>query len=205
MKRYLALGDSYTIGEGVEPEDRWPNRLAALLRGNGFELSDPEIVAATGWTTGELDHAIDAASSRGPYDLVSLLVGVNDQYRGLALGGFRARFAALLERATTFANGNASRVVVVSIPDWGVTPFAREKGRDMLQVAGEIDEFNSVARSEADRAGARFVDVTPISRLASHDASMIVADGLHPSAVMYRLWAKLILSAAKGALGAHGE
>jgi lysophospholipase L1-like esterase len=167
-------------------------------------MSDPEIVAATGWTADELDHAIDAANPRGPYDLVSLLVGVNDQYRGLDLNGYRPRFAALLGRATAFAGGSASRVVVVSIPDWGVTPFAREKARDRLQVAGEIDAFNSVARAETARAGARFVDVTPISRLASHDASMIASDDLHPSAAMYRLWAKLVLAAAKAALEANG-
>lgn len=200
MTRFLALGDSYTIGEGVEPGERWPNRLAALLRAGGTELEDPEIVAATGWTTDELASAIDAADPRGPFDLVSLLVGVNDQYRGLEIQGFRSRFASLLERAIAFGGGQPSRVVVVSIPDWGVTPFAREKRRDMIEVAGEIDAFNAVARSEAVHAGARFVDVTPISRLASHDASMLAADGLHPSAAMYRLWAKLILAAARAAL-----
>jgi lysophospholipase L1-like esterase len=200
MARYLALGDSYTIGEGVSAAERWPNRLAALLRGAGLEIADPEIVAATGWTTAELDAAIDAAAPRGPFDLVSLLVGVNDQYRELDLAGFRDRFASLLGRAIGFAGGSASRVIVVSIPDWGVTPFAAEKGRDRSQVGDEIDAFNSAVREEAARAGARFVDVTPISRLASHDASMLAPDGLHPSVAMYRLWARLALSAAQAAL-----
>jgi lysophospholipase L1-like esterase len=135
----------------------------------------------------------------GPFDLVSLLVGVNDQYRGLDIGGFRANFASLLRRAVGFAGDRVSHVVVVSIPDWGVTPFAREKGRDMAQVAGEIDDFNAIVRDESARAGARFADVTPISRLAAHDASLLAADGLHPSAAMYRLWAKLILGVAKPA------
>ena len=202
MARFLALGDSYTIGEGVAAGERWPNRLVELLRAEGFVIDTPELVATTGWTSGELAAAIDQANPRGPYDLVSLLVGVNDQYRGLDTGGFRSRFAALLERAVAFAGGVPSRVVVVSIPDWGVTPFAREKGRDMLQVGGEIDAFNAVVRTEAVRAGAKFVDVTPISRVASHDATMLAPDGLHPSAAMYRLWAKLILSAARSALAA---
>lgn len=201
MTRYLALGDSYSIGEGVDPSDRWPLRLAALLRAEGIEIDEPEIVAKTGWTTEELAIAIDAAPPHGQFGLVTLLVGVNDQYRGLELDGFRERFASLLHRAIGFASDVASRVVVVSIPDWGVTPFAREKRRSMVQVAEEIDAFNTVARTEAARAHAHFVDVTPISRLASHDPSMLTHDGLHPSAAMYRLWAKLALGAARSALG----
>ena len=200
MKRYLALGDSYTIGEGVEPSDRWPARLAALLRTHGGDISDPEIVAKTGWTTSELDAAIDAAKPVGPFDLVSLLVGVNDQYRGMDINGFQSRFAALLERAIAFGSGAAARVVVVSIPDWGVTVFARAKARDMSVVRDEIDAFNAIVRAAAARAGAHFVDVTPISRLASNDPSMLAADGLHPSAAMYRLWAKIALEPARRAL-----
>jgi len=201
MARFLALGDSYTIGEGVDPSDRWPVRLAALLRAEGFPIGDPEIIAKTGWTTDELAAAIDEADPRGPFDLVSLLIGVNDQYRGLEIDGFRARYLSLLQRAIGFAGERSSRVVVVSIPDWGVTPYAREKGRGMVRVAEEIDAFNAVVRFEATRAWARFVDVTPISRLASHDPSMLAFDGLHPSAAMYRLWAKLALGVARTALG----
>lgn len=201
MKRYLALGDSYTIGEGVDPSERWPSRLAALLRAEGLDVAEPEFVAKTGWTTEELDAAIDAARPAGPFDLVSLLVGVNDQYRGMEIFGFRDRFASLLQRAITFAGGASSRVLVLSIPDWGVTPFAREKGRDMTVVRDEIDDFNSIVRVETARAGSRFVDVTPISRLASHDLSMLTADQLHPSAAMYRLWAKLALEQARTAVG----
>lgn len=200
MKRFLALGDSYTIGEGVEPADRWPSRLTALLRAEGVDVADPELVAETGWTTSELDEAIDAAKPAGTFDLVSLLVGVNDQYRGLELVGFGERFAALVGRAISFAAGSASRVVVVSIPDWGVTPFAHEKGREMSVVRDEIDAFNAIVRAEAARARTRYVDVTAISRLASHDRSMLAADGLHPSSSMYLLWAKLVLEQARAAL-----
>ncbi|MFA6956192.1 MAG: SGNH/GDSL hydrolase family protein [Thermoanaerobaculia bacterium] len=205
MARFLALGDSYTIGEGVDASDRWPVRLAALLRADGIQIGDPEFVAQTGWTTDELAAAIDEANPSGPFDLVSLLIGVNDQYRGLEIGGFRERFVSLLQRAVGLAEGSSSRVVIVSIPDWGVTPFARTKGRDVIRVAREIDAFNSVVRIEAARASAQFVDVTPISRLASHDASMLAFDSLHPSASMYRLWAKLALGAARTAMGRGGS
>ncbi|MGK2858527.1 MAG: SGNH/GDSL hydrolase family protein [Thermoanaerobaculia bacterium] len=201
MKRFLALGDSYTIGEGVDPAERWPSRLAGLLRAEGLNVAEPEIVAKTGWTTAELDAAIDAARPAGAFDLVSLLVGVNDQYRGLDVVGFGERFEALLGRAIAFAASSPSRVVVVSIPDWGVTPFAREKGREMSVVRDEIDAFNAIVRAEAVRARTRFVDVTAISRLASHDRSMLAADGLHPSSSMYLLWAKLVLEQARAALG----
>ncbi|MCM2317693.1 MAG: SGNH/GDSL hydrolase family protein [Thermoanaerobaculia bacterium] len=201
MARFLALGDSYTIGESVEPSERWPARLAELLRAEGLEVADPEIVAKTGWTTEELDAAIEATKPAGPFDLVSLLVGVNDQYRGLEIFGFRDRFASLLQRAIAFAGGASSRVLVLSIPDWGVTPFARDKGRDLSVVRDEIDDFNAIVRVETARAGSRFVDVTPISRLASHDPSMLAADRLHPSAAMYRLWAKLALEQARTAIG----
>jgi lysophospholipase L1-like esterase len=194
--RYLALGDSYTIGEGVEAGERWPAQLAALLRARGIAVADPEIVARTGWTTDELDAAIDHAAPRGPYALVSLLIGVNDQYRGGAAAAYRPRFAAMLRRATGFAGGEASRVVVLSIPDWGVTPFAGN--RDRASIAAEIDAFNAAAREVTAEQGARWVDVTPTSRETG--ASMLVADGLHPSGSQYAMWADLALPAALAAL-----
>jgi lysophospholipase L1-like esterase len=197
--RYLALGDSYTIGEGVEAGERWPVRLAALLRARGIAVADPEIVARTGWTTDELDAAIDEAAPRGPYALVSLLIGVNNQYRGGAEPIYRNEFAGLLRRAVGFAGGDASRVVVLSIPDWGVTPFA--EGRDRARIAAEIDAFNAAARAITVEAGARWVDVTPASREAGADPAMLVADGLHPSARQYERWARLALPAAAAALG----
>lgn len=192
--RFLALGDSYTIGEGVAPEERWPAQLAAGLRARGTAVGDPQVIARTGWTTDELDAAIDAASPRGPYGLVTLLIGVNDQYRGGSAADYRPRFEGLLRRAIGFAGGDAARVVVVSIPDWGVTPFA--EGRDRGRIAGEIDAFNAAAREVTAAAGGRWVDVTAASREAGGVAEMLVDDGLHPSARQYARWTELILAAA---------
>jgi lysophospholipase L1-like esterase len=189
--RFLALGDSYTIGEGVAEAERWPVRLAALLRERGVPVGDPEIIARTGWTTDELSAAIDEADPRGPYALVSLLIGVNNQYRGRDAEQYRAEFADLLRRAAGFAGGDASRVLVLSIPDWGVTPFA--DGRDRPRVAAEIDVYNAIAREEAARAGARYVDVTAQTRA---DPASLVSDGLHPSGRSYAEWARLALPAA---------
>ncbi|HEU0013481.1 MAG TPA: GDSL-type esterase/lipase family protein, partial [Longimicrobium sp.] len=135
--RFLALGDSYTIGEAVAEAERWPVRLAALLRERGMDVADPEIIARTGWTTDELSAAIDERDPQGPYALVSLLIGVNNQYRGRSADEYRGEFAALLRRAIAFAGGDAGRVIVLSIPDWGVTPFA--EGRDRAAIAAEID------------------------------------------------------------------
>src|SRR6267378_4763448 len=131
--RYLALGDSYTIGERVEPGERWPAQLASLLRHEGLAALEPEIIARTGWTTDELMADIERAAPEGRFDLVSLLIGVNDQYRGRDAEEYRGPFRTLLERAVAFAGGEAGRVVVVSIPDWGATPFAR--GRDRARIA----------------------------------------------------------------------
>lgn len=197
--RFLALGDSYTIGEAVDPAGRWPARLTALLRETGIDAADPQIIAVTGWTTDELSSGIGAANPRGTFDLVSLLIGVNNQYRGRGAEEYREQFAALLQRAIRFAGGAPSRVIVLSIPDWSVTPFAA--GRDRAAIAAAIDTFNAVNREEAGRAGARYVDVTPISRLAADDPSLIAADGLHPSGKMYTEWAKLTLPMAREALG----
>lgn len=197
--RYLALGDSYTIGEGVDPGERWPAQLAGMLRSRGIEAAEPEIVATTGWTTDELDAGIDAALPRGPYALVSLLIGVNNQYRGLSVDAYRTGFRGLLQRAIGFAGGDASRVIVVSIPDWSVTAFA--EGRDRPQVAREVDAFNAAAHQIAAELGARWVDVTPTSRRLP---GAVVGDGLHPSGEQYREWAALVLPEALSALGHAG-
>lgn len=200
MLRYLALGDSYTIGEGVEPGERWPAVLSGLLRDAGMEVAEPEIVAATGWTTDELSSGIDAAGPAGRYDLVTLLIGVNDQYRGRPLDVYAAGFDALLSRAIDFGHGAARRVVVVSIPDWSVTPYA--EGRDRDAIAREIDAFNSVARRAAVARGSAWVDVTEASRAAGAAAAAYVADGLHPAAEAYARWATLVFPAASRALAA---
>ncbi len=197
--RYLALGDSYTIGERVAETERWPVVLAGMLRERGLGVADPQIIARTGWTTDELDAAIDAAEPRGPFDIVSLLIGVNNQYRGHGVDEYRKEFRRLLGRAIGFAGGEAGRVVVVSIPDWGVTAFGADDGRGPERIAAEIDGFNAAARAEAERAGARWVDVTPASRAAPE---LVADDGLHPSGAMYERWAELALPAALAALGA---
>jgi lysophospholipase L1-like esterase len=196
---FLALGDSYTIGEGVTPGERWPVQLAARLRGEGIDVADPQVIATTGWTTGELSAAMDAASFAPPYDLVTLLVGVNNQYRGRLLDEYRAQFRALLERTIELAGGNAGHVIVVSIPDWGVTPFAAREGRDALAVAREIDAFNATACEEARDAGAHWVDVTTLSRAPGTRAEL-ADDGLHPSAAQYARWTEAILPAARKVL-----
>jgi lysophospholipase L1-like esterase len=189
--RFLALGDSYTIGESVVPAERWPVQLTVKLREAGLNFDDPLIIARTGWTTNELNDAIDRAGPAGPFDLVSLLIGVNNQYRGRAVDDYRLEFAALLDRAIGLAGGAADRVLVLSIPDWGVTPFAAQTGRDRLAIAAAIDDFNARNRAEAERAGACYVDVTPISRRAAQAGVLIADDGLHPSGAMYAEWARL--------------
>jgi lysophospholipase L1-like esterase len=194
--RFLALGDSYTIGESVDPAERFPVQLAAMLNERGIQISPPQIIAKTGWTTDELSSAIDAANPAGPYDLVTLLIGVNNQYRARSADEYRGQFRDLLNRAVGFAGGDASRVIVLSIPDWGVTPFA--ENRDRVKIGREIDQFNSINREEAARAGAQYVDITPISRRT--DASLIAADRLHPSGAMYREWAAAALPEAEKAL-----
>jgi lysophospholipase L1-like esterase len=195
---FLALGDSYTIGEQVPAADRWPVQLARDFRSKGIPIGDPEIIARTGWTTDELDAAIAAANPKGPYELVTLLIGVNNQYRGRDAKQYRGEFVALLRRAIGFAGGNAKRVVVLSIPDWGVTPFA--EGRDRAKIGREIDRYNAINREETLLAGARYVDITPVSRRASSDASLVAPDGLHPSGKMYSEWVKLALPEAEAAL-----
>ena len=202
--RILALGDSYTIGESVAEDERWPVRLAAMLRARGVPVVEPTIVARTGWTTDELSSGIDAVrpAPAGPYDLVTLLIGVNNQYRGRTADEYRQQFHALLARAIAFAGSQPSRVIVLSIPDWGVTPFAkRDQGRDRAGIASEIDAFNAINRDEAARAGARYVDVTPISRRAATEPGLVARDGLHPSAAMYAEWARLALGVTMAALG----
>ena len=193
--RVLALGDSYTIGEGVDVAERWPAQLADALRASGTPIAAPEVVAVTGWTVAELDAGIDAAGPQGPFDLVTLLVGVNDQYRGYPLEGYRAAYRAILARAVGFAGGEPGRVVAVSFPDWGVTPFA--DGRDRRRIAAEVDAFNAAARAEAAAAGVAWVDVTALSRTQGH---LTAPDGLHPSGDAYAAWTERVLPAARAAL-----
>ncbi|HJU38271.1 MAG TPA: GDSL-type esterase/lipase family protein [Tahibacter sp.] len=200
---FLALGDSYTIGEGVAPAARWPMRLAQRLRADGIALGDPQIVATTGWTTDELSAAIDAAALAPPYDLVTLSIGVNNQYRGCGVDEYRAEFRVLLDRAIGFAGSRPDRVVVVSIPDWGVTTFGRGSGRDVAQIARELDAFNAVNREEAARRGVAWADVAAISRRAGDAGDQLADDGLHPSGRQYDAWLTAIEPRARLALSSR--
>ena len=193
--RFLALGDSYTIGEGVAENERWPNQLKDSLTQRGLQMEAPLIIARTGWTTGELKAGIVASDPEGPYDLVSLLIGVNNQYRGPARGftldGYREEFAELLQMAIAFAGGDRERVLVVSIPDYGVTPFVSPENKD--RVGKEIDQYNAVNLEESQKAGVRYADITPISRMAVSRPELIASDQLHPSGKMYSLWVEQII------------
>ena len=190
---YLALGDSYTIGEAVPEENRWPVLLADLLNEAGKPFDQPRIIAKTGWTTSELATAIQQADIRDTFDLVTLLIGVNNQYRGNDPEEYRNEFRDLLKRAVSFAGGKTTHVVVVSIPDWGVTPFA--EGRDRTEIAAKIDLFNTINRKESEQQQVRYVDITAGSRQAAADSELTASDGLHPSGKMYKQWAEAVYSA----------
>ena len=201
--RYLALGDSYTIGEGVAPAERWPAQLVTRLACAGLIVAEPVIIAKTGWTTDQLLAALARDTPEGPFDLVTLLIGVNNQYLGLSIEGYRAEFRSLLAQAIALANGETSRVIVLSIPDWSVTPFAN--GHDRAQVADQVDRFNAVNRTETTASGCQYVDITGISRQARHDSELLTSDLLHPSPRMYRLWVGRLLPAVAVALGAEAR
>ena len=185
---FLSLGDSYTIGESVPAPDRWSVQLAGLLREDGLDIADPEIIARTGWTTDELQTAIQRAGEQKTYSLVSLLIGVNNQYRGQSLEKYRKELAELLQTATRFAAGRPDRVLVLSIPDWGQSAFA--EGRDRQAIAREIDAFNAVAAEECRKARISFIDITPLTRAAAGDPTQFADDGLHYSGNQHRLWAQ---------------
>ena len=194
---YLALGDSYSIGEGVAEAGRWPMQLARALREAGIAIADPRIIATTGWTTDELSAAMDDAEPLGEWDFVSLLIGVNNQYRGREVDDYLGEFARLLQRAIALADAHAERVLVLSIPDWGVTPFARRELRSPRRIARELDAYNAVARDACEAQGVAFVDITGISRDGGDAAAMLAEDGLHPSAAMYARWTAEALPVAR--------
>ena len=195
---FLSLGDSYTIGESVDASARWSVQLAGLLRDSGIDVANPDIIAKTGWTTAELQDAIRDSGNKKTYGLVSLLIGVNNQYRGQSQDRYRTEFQQLLQTATTFAGGKAGHVVVLSIPDWGASPYAQ--GRDRAKIATDIDAFNAVAQEECCKAGIAYVDITPLSRKAAGDATQFASDGLHYSAKQMRQWAETALPVVKNLL-----
>ena len=194
MLRTIALGDSYTIGEAVAPEQRWVEQWAARMTAAGHGIRQPvRVIARTGWTTDELAAEIARQTPLGRWDLCTLMAGVNNQYRGRPLVEYRAQFEALLETAIGLVGGRPQRVQVLSIPDWGRTPFGRQSGRDLDAVSAEIDAFNAAAGQACARHGAAFLDITALTRAHQADTAMHAGDGLHPSAAMYALWADALL------------
>lgn len=199
MHNYLALGDSYTIGEGVSIAESFPFQTTTLLRKQGIQLADPLIIARTGWTTDELAEAIRQHKLHESFSVVTLLIGVNNQYRGRTIDNYKEEFSGLLNQAIIFANGHARHVVVLSIPDWGVTPFA--EGRDRQQTAHEIDGYNAAAKETTVMHKCCWLDITNSTRANGQKAGFLAADGLHPSGREYAVWAgrlaPLLLKAIK--------
>lgn len=199
-KSWLALGDSYTIGEQVPLNESFPYQALQLLRQNaadGRQYAAPEIIAKTGWTTDELNDHINQCTFLGSYDMVTLLIGVNNQYRGRNWYEFKIEFTHLLQRAITFAGGNHNNVFVLSIPDWGVTPFAKE--RDTERIALEIDKYNEMCKTVTEEYNCHYIDITASQRADGAKAEFLAADGLHPSGKEYAKWAaKLAESVQKG-------
>jgi len=187
---YLALGDSYTIGESVPADESYPYLLASALTAQKHPASSPTIIAVTGWTTDNLINAVSQAGLTGKkYDLVTLLIGVNDQYQHLSQDNYKVKFQQVLNTAINFAGGNKDHVFVLSIPDWGVTPFAAGKGS---VISPQIDQFNAINKQISTATGVNYLDITGVSRQAAHDRDLIAGDGLHPSAKMYLEWVKLL-------------
>ena len=193
---FLALGDSYTIGHNVLESERWPVILANDLQNKNLKVQKPEIVAKTGWTTSNLLAALLNFKPTHTYDMVSLLIGVNNQYQGLPIEQFREEFHLLLLKSIAFADGKPSKVFVLSIPDWGVSKYGASF--DPKQIGTEIDSFNLVAMEECAKEKVLFVNVTTISRYALNDPSMIASDGLHFSGKMYQLWVDSLIPQIKG-------
>lgn len=187
-RSYLALGDSYTIGEGVPGTANFPHQAVQLLNEACYTFNPPTIIAKTGWTTDELQQAITAAHPANDYDMVTLLIGVNNQYRGRSSTEYAGEFESLLQQAIAFAAQQPQHVFVLSIPDWGATPFA--EGRDRAQIAREIDAYNTINKAISEKYGVHYIDITPGTREAATDTSLITTDRLHPSGKEYGRWAE---------------
>jgi len=194
---YLALGDSYTIGESVEVAERWPIQLTEALRAAEIEVEASRIIAQTGWTTANLKDAIAEANLTNDFDLVSLLIGVNNQYQGKNIEEYTVEFEQLLVRAIKLAKEDKNKVFVVSIPDYGVTPFGASNA---AYIGEQIDAFNAVNKEITKKYDIQYFDITPISRQAKENPELTANDGLHPSGEMYQLWVELMLEEVKGML-----
>lgn len=190
-KNYLALGDSYTIGQSVTAAERFPAQTINILSKDSISFNVPEYIAQTGWTTGNLISAINTTPpSKTTYDFVTLLIGVNNQYQGRSQTEYATEFTALLNTAIQYAGNRTKRVAVLSIPDWGVTPFAN--GRDRALIALQIDSFNVINKQIALAKGVNYIDITPSTRMAATDPTLVATDGLHPSGNEYSKWAVLL-------------
>ena len=190
---YLALGDSYTIGESVDRPQIFPNHLVRELERSGVIVNPPTIIARTGWTTSELQSAIKESGVNHKFNMVTLLIGVNNQYRGESKDVYRKEFKELLATAINYTGGEKSHVFVISIPDWGVTPYGKQSGRNQEAIAAEIDAFNAINKEETLAMGISYTDITPASRNAATDGSLVATDGLHPSGKMYLDWAQKLV------------
>ncbi len=199
IKTFLALGDSYTIGQSVPENDRFPNFTARFLQNDGIQCAAPEIIAQTGWTTGNLLARLSSnPPQRSYYDIVTLLIGVNNQYQGRSQSEYRTELTNLLQKALAYSGNSSKRVTVLSIPDWGVTPFA--SGLDRQRIALQIDSFNLINRQVSGQFGVNYIDITPISRLAAGNTSLLASDNLHPSGLMYSKWAEQLAPVVKAGL-----
>ena len=185
---YLALGDSYTIGEAVPIAESFPYQTIQILRNAGYDFYAAEIIAKTGWTTDELLEAINGTTFSISYDIVSLLAGVNNQYRGMSIDEYANSFEILLKNAISFADKRNGHVFVLSIPDWSVTPFAKD--RDPIFISGEIDRFNEVNRQLSHQYNVGYINITEETRKAAEDETLLAGDKLHPSGKAYAVWAK---------------
>ena len=189
---YLALGDSYTIGESVCDTCRFPEQLKDKISSNFNKKIDLKIIATTGWTTRDLLNGISKENLTNNYDLVTLLIGVNNQYQGKDFSIYEKEFPILLDKAIEFANGNKERVVVVSIPDYAFTPFGQTK-ENPDKISEEIDNYNAFAKKIANEKGVAFENITPITRNGLKDKSLVASDGLHPSKVAYKKFVNQLL------------
>lgn len=191
QQTYLALGDSYTIGESVEESERWPVQLVKLLNERGIAIANPKIIAKTGWRTDDLQNGISKDKKLRPsYDLVSLLIGVNNQYQGKPIDQYKKEFEELIKAAVQFANNDPKKVFVVSIPDYGKTPFGAKKES---KIEKELNEYNRIAKHISLSYGIPFFNITPISREAKERLELVAKDKLHPSGQMYTEWVSLFV------------
>jgi len=193
MYTYLALGDSYTIGEQAPMHDNFPHQAVALLQKQHFDVADPVIIATTGWTTDELSASIREHNIHETFSFVTLLIGVNNQYRGRSIDNYKTEFKQLLDQAIAFADGQPGKVFVLSIPDWGATPFA--EGKDRPKIAKEIDEYNAACKEIALAGKCSYIEITGSTREHGKDKEYLAADGLHPSGKEYAIWAQRLADA----------